>query len=68
MTTTTKPRAVVERPDSVTHFVCPSAQINSGDANATHHLIPRPLTGPSRTMRCSACGKTEAQLRREVGL
>lgn len=53
------PRAVVERPDSVTHFVCPSAQIDTGDPDATHHIVHE---------RCRWCGKSSAALRLEVGL
>ncbi|UJD20824.1 hypothetical protein SEA_ALUMINUMJESUS_89 [Microbacterium phage AluminumJesus] len=53
------PRAVVERPDSVTHFVCPSAQIDTGDPDVTHHIVHE---------RCQWCGKSSAELRLEVGL
>lgn len=59
--TTTKPRAVVERPDSVTHFICPETD---GDRQGeltpvTHHIVHE---------RCVYCGKTPAALREELGL
>lgn len=46
--------AVVDRPDSVTHFVCPE-----GDG-ATHHL--------NGAGNCIYCKKSQAVIRKEVGL
>lgn len=55
------------KPDSVTHFVCPTLLIDHhaapGDDNTTHHLVPR-----AAGLTCRWCGKTEAALRREIGL
>lgn len=57
--TTTKPRAVVDRPDSVTHFVCASAAIDTGDPDATHYMV---------NGRCAFCSASHTRLRAEVGL
>lgn len=53
------PQAVVPRPDSVTHFICP-AKASGGE---THHLIPV-LNGAA----CVYCRKSQTELRQEVGL
>lgn len=52
---TTPHAAVVARPDSVTHYVCPG----SPDAE-THHI------GPSG--HCKMCGRTVAELMRRYRL
>jgi histone acetyltransferase (RNA polymerase elongator complex component) len=56
----TKGVAIVARPDSVTHLICP----RSPDEAVTHHMIG---TGPTtqRTMRCRYCHLSEAELRME---
>lgn len=58
MTTTTKPRAVVERPDSVTHFICPETE-KGVLTPVTHHMVDS---------KCRYCGKTTTEIAAEVGL
>lgn len=48
--------AVVERPDSATHFLCDSRTVPVG---VTHHLVRG---------KCLYCKRTDAQIREEAGL
>lgn len=59
----TEPRAVVERPDSVTHFVCELAEEQTGSRDVTHHLVTI-----KNEQRCCYCLQTAGEIRREVGL
>lgn len=59
---TPPPRAVVENPDSFTHFICPETE--KGELTpVTHHMRD---IGDNST--CRYCGKTALQIRSEVGL
>lgn len=74
MTGAAEPKAVVDRPDSVTHFICPdTSAIDPHDGSvdgepATHHLGPMRVPGIANVQACLYCGKTEKQLRAELGL
>lgn len=65
MTGAAEPEAVVERPDSVTQFICPDTSAE-GEA-VTHHLHTE-KRGGGNILACRYCGRTEKQLRVEVGL
>jgi len=56
------PVPVVDSPDSVTHFRC---TVSIG--GAPHHLITVHKVAGNE-LRCVYCGKTEAALRKELGL
>lgn len=65
MTGAAEPKAVVERPDSVTQFVCPDTTAEG--ESVTHHLHIERRSGAS-VLACRYCGRTEKQLREDVGL
>lgn len=53
----------VDKPDSASHFLCPTAIIDVGDPAMTHHLVPR-----AAGMTCTYCKQTDATIRQEAGL
>lgn len=54
----------IDRPDSVSHFICPDGPTAEGQPVATHHLVPKPTVDGRLT--CRYCGRSEGQLRRQT--
>lgn len=60
------PAAAVDNPDSASHFYCPvRVEANGGQPgdNLTHSFVSR-----AAGLTCTYCGKTDAAIRKEVGL
>lgn len=53
----------VDKPDSATHFLCPSLCAHLSGDNLTHHLVPR-----AAGLTCVYCKKTDAEIRQAAGL
>lgn len=58
----------IDRPDSVTHFMCPDGPTKGGVPDATHHLQPKSAANGKQQHVCSYCKKTEEQLKVIHGL
>jgi len=60
---TRTPRSNVFSADSPVHFICPDGSIDQLNPTVTHSLHP-----VANTLACRYCGKSEKQLREEIGL